>query len=128
MLAGLSELDVGGPPQPPPQAAPQQQSLFDDPFGGPPAPAATPPSPQLPVLLSADKGRGLTLAGRLIRQTGQTGTSAVLKHDSAHQQTCISSMHVMRQSVHEPRLSSALNESFSVLVTHMKSCSLASQR
>ena len=75
ILGGLGELDISRQ-APPPQ---QQPQLFDDPFGGP-SPQQPPQgqAQKLPVLLSADKGKGLTLLGRLIQEGGQTGTLLVL--------------------------------------------------
>ena len=41
--------------------------------GSQPAPAAAPAGPPLPTLLPGDKGKGLTIAGRLARENGQIG-------------------------------------------------------
>ena len=85
--AGLAELNVGGPvaaaPQAQPKAAAPSADPFADPFdmlgGGGAAPkAAAAPTPQLPVLLSAEKAKGLTLRGQLERQNGQIGKLSIL--------------------------------------------------
>ena len=34
---------------------------------------AAPPQSTLPVLLAADKGKGLTIRGQMVQQEGQTG-------------------------------------------------------
>ena len=81
LLGGLGGLDLGappaaapGPPPGPPQHAP---AAFADPFAAPPPPpafaAAPPAAPPLPVLLTADKGKGLALAGKLARANGGPG-------------------------------------------------------
>ena len=75
MTGGLGDLGLGGgaPSQPPQQ---QQQPSFQDPFGAPaPSPAAAAPQQNLPVLLAADKGKGLTLRGQLARMDGRIGMS-----------------------------------------------------
>lgn len=75
LSGGLGDLGLGGggPSQPPHQS---QQSSFQDPFGAPAStPAAAPPAEQsLPVLLSADKAKGLTLRGQIARMDGRIGT------------------------------------------------------
>ena len=71
---GLGDLGLGGGPSQPPQA--RQQPSFQDPFGAPaPSPASAPAQQDLPVLLSADKAKGLTLRGRLARMDGRIGQS-----------------------------------------------------
>ncbi len=73
-LGGLGDLGLGGGPSQPPQA--RQQSSFQDPFGAPaPSPASAPAQQDLPVLLSADKAKGLTLRGQLARMDGRIGQS-----------------------------------------------------
>ena len=81
LLGGLGGLDLGGmsAPGPPPQAQPAP-AAFADPFGAPaPASFAAPPAasqpPPLPVLLPADKGKGLALSGRLARANGGPGAA-----------------------------------------------------
>ena len=71
---GLGDLGLGSGPSQPPQQS--QQPSFQDPFGAPAsAPAAAPPADQnLPVLLSADKAKGLTLRGQIARMDGRIGT------------------------------------------------------
>ena len=57
----------------------QAQQAQDDFFGmggGASAPQASPAQPQLPVLLPADKGKGLAISGRLARERSQIGESA----------------------------------------------------
>ena len=80
LLGGLGGLSLGGPSgspsggqQQPPPAQPAQDDFFGMGGGTPQAPA----QPQLPVLLPADKGKGLTIAGRLARERGQIGMSTV---------------------------------------------------
>ena len=70
---GLGDLGLGGAPSQPPHQS--QQSSFQDPFGAPAStPAAAPPAEQsLPVLLSADKAKGLTLRGQIARMDGRIG-------------------------------------------------------
>ncbi len=78
LLGGLGGLDLGGGPSLTPAAAPTPaapQLSFDDPFCAPAsgsagAPAAVAP---LPVLLPADKGKGLTISGRVVRRNGGVG-------------------------------------------------------
>ncbi|KAL3140598.1 hypothetical protein ABBQ32_005169 [Trebouxia sp. C0010 RCD-2024] len=67
LLGGLGELGLGSQP------AQQSQPSFQDPFGAPASPpAAAPPAQQsLPVLLSADKAKGLTLRGQIARMDGR---------------------------------------------------------
>ena len=65
---------MGGGPSQPPQA--RQQPSFQDPFGAPaPSPASAPAQQDLPMLLSADKAKGLTLRGQLARMDGRIGQS-----------------------------------------------------
>ena len=73
LSGGLGDLGLGSGSSQPPQ---QSQPSFQDPFGAPAsAPAATPPVQQsLPVLLSADKAKGLTLRGQIARMDGRIGT------------------------------------------------------
>ena len=75
---GLGDLGLGGGPSQPPQAR-QQPSfplVLQDPFGAPaPSPASAPAQQDLPVLLSADKAKGLTLRGQLARMDGRIGQS-----------------------------------------------------
>lgn len=72
MTGGLGDLGLSAGSSQPPQ---QQQPSFQDPFGAPaPSPAASSPAePSLPVLLSADKAKGLTLRGQLTRMDGRIG-------------------------------------------------------
>ncbi|KAK9841945.1 hypothetical protein WJX81_000273 [Elliptochloris bilobata] len=77
LLGGLGGLDLGGPPAPVPGPPPQAQPAppaFADPFAAPaPAPfasSAPPAAAPLPVLLPADKGKGLALSGQLARANG----------------------------------------------------------
>ena len=71
---GLGDLGLGGGPSQPPQA--RQQPSFQDPFGAPaPSPASAPTQQDLPVLLSADKAKGLTLRGQIARMDGGIGQS-----------------------------------------------------
>ncbi|DBB17838.1 TPA: hypothetical protein ACH3X3_002858 [Trebouxia sp. C0006] len=70
LLGGLGDLGLGGGPTQPPQA--RQQPSFQDPFGAPaPSPASAPTQQDLPVLLSADKAKGLTLRGQIARMDGR---------------------------------------------------------
>lgn len=73
IAGGLGDLGLGGGPSQPSQA--QQQPSFQDPFGAPaPSPAAaTSQQAPLPTLLPADKGKGLTLRGQIIRMDGRIG-------------------------------------------------------
>lgn len=73
LSGGLGDLGLGGGPSQPPQQ--RQQPSFQDPFGAPaPTSAAGPPAEQdLPVLLSADKAKGLTLRGQIARMDGRIG-------------------------------------------------------
>ena len=76
LLGGLGGLSLGGPSggqQQPPQQAQQAQDDFFGFGGGASQPAAAPAQPQLPVLLPGDKGKGLTIAGRVARERGQIG-------------------------------------------------------
>lgn len=76
LAGGLGGLNLGAQqrvPQQLQQQPQQQQQPQDDFFGlsqssSAPAPAAAPP---LPVLVPADKGKGLTISGRLAREGGQ---------------------------------------------------------
>lgn len=78
LAGGLGGLNLGAQqrvPQQLQQQPQQQQQPQDDFFGlsqssSAPAPAAAPP---LPVLVPADKGKGLTISGRLAREGGQIG-------------------------------------------------------
>lgn len=71
VVGGLGELGLGGEPSQPPQA---QQPSFQDPFGAPaPSPSNAPQQAPLPTLLSADKGKGLTLRGQIVRMDGRVG-------------------------------------------------------
>ena len=74
VTGGLGDLGIGGGPSQPSQQE-QQQPSFQDPFGAPaPSPATSAPAqPSLPVLLSADKAKGLTLRGQLARMDGRIG-------------------------------------------------------
>lgn len=69
---GLGDLGLGGGPTQPPQA---QQPSFQDPFGAPaPSSAGGPPQQApLPTLVTADKGKGLTLRGQIVRMDGRIG-------------------------------------------------------
>lgn len=82
---GLGDLGLGGGPSQPPQQS--QQPSFQDPFGAPAsAPAAAPSAEQsLPVLLSADKAKGLTLRGQIARMDGRIGTHCRV---NSNQQLC----------------------------------------
>ncbi len=74
LSGGLGDLGLGGGPSQPPQA--RQQPSFQDPFGAPaPSPASAPAQQDLPMLLSADKAKGLTLRGQLARMDGRIGQS-----------------------------------------------------
>ena len=79
LLGGLGGLDLGGPAGPapgPPPPAQQAPAAFADPFAAPPPPfaaAAPPPAPPMPVLLPADKGKGLALSGQVMRANGGPG-------------------------------------------------------
>jgi hypothetical protein len=82
LLGGLGGLDLGGPPAaapgPPPGPPQHAPAAFADPFAAPPPPPAfaaapAPAAPPLPVLLTADKGKGLALAGKLARANGGPG-------------------------------------------------------
>ena len=73
---GLGELGFGGGPSQPPQA---QQPSFQDPFGAPaPSPSNAPQQAPLPTLLPADKGKGLTLRGQIVRMDGRIGRHVVV--------------------------------------------------
>lgn len=61
----LGDLDIGGPPAPAP--------VVSDPFGlGGAVPVAAPQSVTLPVVMTPDRGTGLTVGAALTRQAGQT--------------------------------------------------------
>ncbi|KAK9812096.1 hypothetical protein WJX73_006205 [Symbiochloris irregularis] len=76
-LGGLSMGGTGGSNASQQYNSPQAQPAADDFFGfggGSGSSARTPPAPQappLPVILPADKGKGLTVSGRVTRQNGQ---------------------------------------------------------
>ena len=91
---GLGDLGLGGGPSQPPQQS--QQPSFQDPFGAPASTSAAAPSAEqsLPVLLSADKAKGLTLRGQIARMDGRIGTHC---HVNSKQRLCKTpSVHYMR--------------------------------
>lgn len=71
ILGGLSELDIGSSQQAAQKLA--QTGLFDDPFGGQSAAVQSPQSAPLPVVVAADKGKGLTIRARLCQENGALG-------------------------------------------------------
>lgn len=66
LLGGLSVNAAAAPPP----AAPTASDPFDM-FGAAPSSAATTAAAHLPVLVSGEKGKGLTISGRLRRSNGQ---------------------------------------------------------
>ena len=72
LAGGLGGLNLGGTPH-----APQRQQAQDDFFGlsssGSAASTPTAAGPPLPLLLPGDKGKGLTISGRIVREHDQLG-------------------------------------------------------
>jgi hypothetical protein len=88
LLGGPGGLELGGPPAaapgPPPGPVQHAPAAFADPFTAPPPPPAfaaapAPAAPPLPVLLTADKGKGLALAGKLARANGGPGARPAMR-------------------------------------------------
>ena len=84
VAGGLGELNLGQSAQAAAPAAPAAPAADADPFSALSRPApqqqqqqATPAQSSLPVLLAADKGKGLTIRGQVVQQDGQTGGTLV---------------------------------------------------
>lgn len=82
-MGGLSMGGTGGSSASQQYNSPHTQTASDDFFGlggGSSSAPAAPQAPPLPVILSADKGKGLTISGRVTRQNGQIGERAQIHY------------------------------------------------